>query len=396
MNNRNTLPASAKLWNRSYILVILISTLSSFSLYMVATILSSYLVGIGTTITLAGIIVGLFSLTALFSRPFCGLMADKLNNSHLLLLSNLLMSIGLLGFAFTTNVPLIIFFRICNGLGFAIGSTVQVSLIIRFIPKDKTGEGIGYMGISQLISFACAPGLGLAIAEHAGMKAAFITAAALPLIASVFLLFIRDLKYQKPKSEKRNLTFRDFFEPKALPFVLPYATLAFVNGVIASYLVLFADELGVEGVSIYFTVYAVSLFLIRPIAGKLMDSKGLKYTVFPGMILTAISMFILGSSRSLWLVLLTSLLRAIGQGAAQPSLQAGCINHVGRERSGVATSTYFLGGDVGQGFGPMVAGALLGLIAGVQGYQFVFGLCGALIIAALIYFFFKNKKEKYS
>ena len=396
MNNRNTLPASAKLWNRSYILVILISTLSSFSLYMVATILSSYLVGIGTTITLAGIIVGLFSLTALFSRPFCGLMADKLNNSHLLLLSNLLMSIGLLGFAFTTNVPLIIFFRICNGLGFAIGSTVQVSLIIRFIPKDKTGEGIGYMGISQLISFACAPGLGLAIAEHAGMKAAFITAAALPLIANVFLLFIRDLKYQKPKSEKRNLTFRDFFEPKALPFVLPYATLAFVNGVIASYLVLFADELGVEGVSIYFTVYAVSLFLIRPIAGKLMDSKGLKYTVFPGMILTAISTFILGSSRSLWLVLLTSLLRAIGQGAAQPSLQAGCINHVGRERSGVATSTYFLGGDVGQGFGPMVAGALLGLIAGVQGYQFVFGLCGALIIAALIYFFFKNKKEKYS
>ena len=396
MNNRNTLPDSAKLWNRSYILVILISTLSSFSLYMVATILSSYLIGIGTTITLAGIVVGLFSLTALFSRPFCGLMADKLNNSFLLLLSNLLMSIGLLGFAFTTNVPLIIFFRICNGLGFAIGSTVQVSLIIRFIPKDKTGEGIGYMGISQLISFACAPGLGLAIAEHAGMKAAFITAAALPLIASVFLLFIKDLKYQKPKSEKRKLTFRDLFEPKALPFVLPYATLAFVNGIIASYLVLFADELGVEGVSIYFTVYAVSLFLIRPIAGKLMDSKGLKYTVFPGMILTAISMFILGSSRSLWLILLTSLLRAIGQGAAQPSLQAGCINHVGRERSGVATSTYFLGGDVGQGFGPMVAGALLGLIAGVQGYQFVFGLCGALIIAALIYFFFKNKKEKYS
>ena len=396
MNNRNTLPDSAKLWNRSYILVILISTLSSFSLYMVATILSSYLVGIGTTITLAGIIVGLFSLTALFSRPFCGLMADKLNNSHLLLLSNLLMSIGLLGFAFTTNVPLIIFFRICNGLGFAIGSTVQVSLIIRFIPKDKTGEGIGYMGISQLISFACAPGLGLAIAEHAGMKTAFITAAALPLIASVILLFIKDLKYQKPKSEKRKITFRDFFEPKALPFVLPYATLAFVNGVIASYLVLFADELGIEGVSIYFTVYAVSLFLIRPIAGKLMDSKGLKYTVFPGMILTAISMFILGSSRSLWVILLTSLLRAVGQGAAQPSLQAGCINHVGRERSGVATSTYFLGGDVGQGFGPMVAGALLGLIAGVQGYQFVFGLCGALIIAALIYFFFKNKKEKYS
>jgi MFS family permease len=305
------------------------------------------------------------------------------------------MTISLLGFVITTNIPLIIFFRICNGLGFAIGSTVQVALIIRFIPHDKTGEGIGYMGIGQLIGFACAPGLGLAIAESVGMKVAFFAAATLPIVACVFLPFIKNLKHANQSAEKRRVAFRDFFEPKALPFVLPYSTLSFVNGIIAAYIVLFADELGIEGISIYFTVYAVSLFLIRPIAGKLMDSKGLKYTVFPGMIITAISMFMLGISHSLWIILLTCVLRAIGQGAAQPSLQAGCINHVGRDRSGVATSTYFLGGDVGQGIGPMVAGAILGLIAGVQGYLFVFSLCGSLIIIATIFFFFKSKKEKY-
>jgi len=395
MYNANALSGPSKLWNRSYILVILISTMSAFSFYMVATILSKYLVGIGTTITLAGIIVGLFSLTSLFSRPFCGLMVDRLNNVKLLMWSNLLMAVGLLGFAFTTSIPLIIFFRICSGLGFAVGSTVQVSLLIRFIPKDRTGEGIGYMGISQLIGSACAPGLGLAIADSVGMKAAFIAAAALPVITCVLLLFLKNLQQAKPGAEKRKVAFRDFFEPKALPFTIPYSTLSFVNGIIASYLVLFADELGIVGISIYFTVYAVSLFLIRPIAGKLMDSKGLQYTVFPGMIITAISMFLLGISHSLLFILLTCVLRAIGQGAAQPSLQAGCINHIGRERSGVATSTFFLGGDVGQGFGPMLAGAMLGLIAGLQGYQFVFNFCGYFIIAAIIYFYFVSKKEKY-
>ena len=35
------------------------------------------------------------------------------------------------------------------------------------------------------------------------------------------------------------------------------------------------------------------------------------------------------------------------KGIAFRSLQAGCINCVGRDRSGVATSTYFLGGDIG-------------------------------------------------
>lgn len=395
MNNTNTLSGSSKLWNRSYILVILISTMSAFSFYMVATILSKYLVGIGTTVALAGFIVGLFSLTSLFSRPFCGLMVDRLNNVQLLLWSNILMAIGLLGFAATTNVPLLIIFRICNGLGFAVGSTVQVALIIRFIPHDRTGEGIGYMGISQLIGVAVAPGVGLAIADAAGMQAAFIAAALLPAVTCLFLPFIKNLHEAKTNAVQAKIAFRDIFEPKALPFTLPYSTLSFVNGIIASYLVLFADELGVEGISLYFTVYAVGLFLIRPLAGKVMDSKGLKYTVFPGMILTALSMFMLGVSQSLWVILLTGVLRAIGQGAAQPSLQAGCINHIGRERSGVATSTYFLGGDIGQGVGPMLGGAILGLMTGLQGYSFVFSLCGGLIIIAMIYFYFVSQKEKY-
>jgi MFS family permease len=395
MYNTPTLPGSSKLWNRSYILVILISTMSAISFFMVATILSKYLVGIGITISLAGIIVGLFSITSLFSRPFCGLMADRYNNIYLLMGSNILMIIGLLGFTITTNTALIFFFRIINGLGFAIGSTVQVSLIVRVIPKNRTGEGIGYMGISQLIGSACAPGLGVAIAESIGMKAVFITAAALPAITCIFLLFIKNLEQNKPVVEKRKATFRDFIEPKALPFTFPYSTLSFVNGIIASYLILFADELGIKGISIYFTVYAIFLFLVRPVAGKLMDAKGLQYTVFPGMIITAISMFLLGVSQSLWLILLTSVLRAIGQGAAQPSLQAGCINHIGRDRAGVATSTYFLGGDVGQGVGPMVGGAILGLIAGLPGYSFLFNFCGYFIIIAMIYFFFKARKENY-
>lgn len=361
---------------------------------MVSTILSKYLVGIGTTMTMAGVIVGLFSLTSLFSRPFCGLMADRLNNVLLLMVSNILMIIGMVGLVCTTSIPLIFLFRICSGLGFAVGSTVQVSLIVSFIPKDRLGEGIGYTGISMLISTACAPALGLAIADAAGMKATFLAAAAMPALTLVMLMFIKNLKPSAPAAEKRKIVIRDFFEPKAIPFTLPYSTLSFVNGIISSYLVMFADAQGIKGISIYFTVYAIFLFLVRPFAGKLMDAKGIRYTVYPGMVLTAISMFLLGGSNTIWLVLLTSLLRAIGQGAAQPSLQAGCINHVGRDRSGVATSTYFLGGDVGQGFGPMVAGAMLAQVAGVPGYKLVFSFCGCLILVALVYFYFISKKEK--
>ncbi|MBR1694217.1 MAG: hypothetical protein IJ709_02285, partial [Selenomonas sp.] len=79
-------------------------------------------------------------------------------------------------------------------------------------------------------------------------------------------------------------------------------------------------------------------------------------------------------------------LRAIGQGTAQPSLQAGCINYIGRDRSGVAPRTYYLFGDVGQGIGPMLGGMALETIAGIGGYQFLFYACAALLTLRFVIF----------
>ena len=180
-----------------------------------------------------------------------------------------------------------------------------------------------------------------------------------------------------------------------MDITIPYSTFSFTNGVINGYLVMYADQFGIKNVSIYFTLYAIAVFLVRPVSGKIMDRKGLQYTVFPGMIVCALSLFLLGWTTALWMILATGLLRALGQGAAQPSLQAGCINYVGRERSGVATSTYFLGGDIGQGIGPMIGGFILAQIAGVTGYRVLFSFCGVIMLATMVYFFFMNKKEHY-
>lgn len=381
-----------KLWNRNYILVLILNTLNAFSFFMVATILSKYLVDIGTTVTMAGFIVGLFSITSLFCRPFSGIMADRLSNVTLLKWSNVLMGIGLLGFTITTQIPLLIVFRIINGVGFALAGTCQITLASQYIPKDKMGEGIGYLGLGMVLGSAVAPGFGLAIADSLGMKITFLIAAALTVIAYIILCFQKEEK--KQAAEKKQISFSDIIAVKALPFTLVAGAYSFVNGIIASYLVLFADEIGVKGISIYFTVCAIVLFIIRPFSGKLMDKKGIRVTVLPGLILTAGAMFLLGTSRSLILVLVSGAIRSLGQGAAQPSLQAGCISAVGKDKSGVATSTYYLGGDVCQGFGPMIGGVIIGKIAGVAGYTALFNLCGVLLLCALVFFFIITGKKQ--
>ena len=112
----NTTEVRDKLWNRNYIMVLLVCTLSAFSFYTNQTILSKHLTtDVGASMTLAGTIVGLFSLTSLFCRPFCGILADRMNKIVLMMISNILMTIGLIGFAFSRSIPLFIAMRIING-----------------------------------------------------------------------------------------------------------------------------------------------------------------------------------------------------------------------------------------------------------------------------------------
>ena len=252
-----------KLWNRNYIMVLLVCTLSAFSFYTNQTILSKHLTGnIGASMTLAGTIVGLFSLTSLFCRPFCGIMADRLNKVLLMMLSNVLMTVGLIGFAYARSIPLFIAMRIINGIGFAIGSTAQVALCTCFIPKSRMGEGIGYMGLSMVLASATAPGLGIAISQGLGMKAVFLVSAAMPVAGCLLLLFMRTDAAQ-PKKEKRSIRLEDILEWRAWAFSLCGGMFSLVNGIINAYIVLYSDLRGIADISLYFTVYAICLFVAK-------------------------------------------------------------------------------------------------------------------------------------
>ena len=374
------------LWNLSYILALVISTVSAFSFYMNQSLLAGYLQSpeIGITAQAAGVIVGLFSLTSLFCRPFCGILADRINNKLLLLISMLLMAAGLTGFAFTKTMPGFLFFRILNGLGFAVSSTVQIAMATRYIPKNRTGEGIGYLGLGNVLGSAVAPGLGIAVSDALGVRAMLLVSAALPAAACLILPLLRKTT-SAAKTASRKIRFRDILDPSAFPYSISAGVFAFGNGIINAYIVLFAGTRGVESIALYFTVYAVCMLLIRPLSGKLMDRMGIRWTVYPGILLTMLSFGLLAVSTGLPMILASSVIRAIGQGSAQPSLQAGCVNFMGRDRAGVATSTYYLFSDVGQGIGPMLGGVIVGSMAGAAGYATLFWLCAGLMLLNLLF-----------
>lgn len=392
-----------RLWNPQYVALMAANIFASFGFYMVNTMLISYLTGDVVRLTngAAGVIAGMFSITALISRPFCGIMADRFNKVWLLRAATLFMVAGAFGYGLSKALPFIVFARILHGVGFAINSTTLISLVTQYVPQNKLGEGLGYFGLANVIASATAPGFGVMVADLLGMEKVFWTAG-LMCVGEILLLIV--VKYPGAKqaevSKAASIGIKDIIAVEVLGYTCVSSMFSFSNGIVTSYLVLYGRELGIGNISLYFTINALAMFLVRPVSGKLMDKKGMYIVAFPGIALTIVSMILLASAGRFTggvfaVVMASSVLKALGQGAAQPSLQAASIKKAGRGRSGSATSTYYLGGDIGQGIAPMIAGAVIGSAATpLKGYITSFHMTAVLLALAMIGLGFIYHREK--
>lgn len=170
------------------------------------------------------------------------------------------------------------------------------------------------------------------------------------------------------------------------------------NGIISGYIALLGDIRGIENVGIYFTINAFVLFITRPFVGKIADkSKGI-YIVIPAMIMDGLALFILGRASGLTMIVIASVFKALGQGSGQLTIQAEALKKLPPERSGIASSTYYVGADVGQGLGPMIAGGIVGAVGNNSlGYQAMFSVVSCVFIMGILLFIiyiFLGKRKK--
>ncbi len=72
----------------------------------------------------------------------------------------------------------------------------------------------------------------------------------------------------------------------------PTIVIFFINmtyGAIVAFIAFYAAQRGICNIGMFFTVYAVSLAVIRPLAGRLSDKRGFDQVVVPGIILIVIA-----------------------------------------------------------------------------------------------------------
>jgi predicted MFS family arabinose efflux permease len=93
-------------------------------------------------------------------------------------------------------------------------------------------------------------------------------------------------------------------------------------------------------------------------------------------------MVIIGVAPVLSWLIIASVLKAMGQGTGQISLQTECIKRVDPGRIGVAMSTFYIGADIGQGLGPILGGELSERF----NYMVMYSTCATFLLCSMLIF----------
>lgn len=393
-NLAKDLQQNEKIWTRDFIFIWLANFFVFTSFQMTLPTIPLFVKELGGTDQLIGVVVGVFTFSALIFRPFAGHALETRGRKTVYLIGLILFFISVSSFGFITSLLVLIGVRIVQGIGWGLSTTASGTIATDLIPPKRRGEGMGYFGLSSNIAISFGPALGLVLVDYMSFKNLFLS---ITLFGIIALLLSANIRYKKiVQLEERTATLKfDVLEKTALH---PSALLFFITltfGGMAAFLPLYTLEKNISGIQFYFVFYAIFLMLSRIMAGKWYDKKGHFFVVPPGTVLIIVAMLLQVWLPNTFVLLLAGSIYGFGFGMVQPALQAWAVDKAAENRKAMANATFFSSFDLGVGLGAVI----FGQIAYLYNYQVIYMISACSVFISLIYYFIlyfyqRNKRNR--
>ena len=380
-----------KIWTKNFIILCLVNVILFAGFFFLMPTLPLFLVEeLGGREEQVGVVVGIFTLSAVLFRPITGMLLDHLGRQRMMLFSLIMYVLAVTGYLAASSIMLLLLLRLFHGAAFGMVTTGTGTVVADMVPERRRGEGLGYYGAFSIFAMVLGPIVGLFIAQQWSYSIMFMVCAGLSWIALMLSLGVRCPKdYPKKKCSlfASRGDWKNLFELRAIPYSVVVIGLAATFGGVVSFLSLYAVQLGDEDMAgWYFFVYALALVASRLFSGRIHDRKGPDLVVYPGLVFYLLGVIMLGAANGPVLFYLAAVCIGFGYGSIQPSLQAMVIQRA-PDRRGAATATFFTGIDIGIGSGSF----LLGLVAAQWGYSMMYYSCSLLVILSGIFYWWARK-----
>jgi MFS family permease len=349
------------------------------SLFMLLPVVPFQVLAEGGTEAEAGLFMGLLTYSSGLSALFTGALSDHIGRRKQLIICAAAITACVLLYGVLPAAPRLAFVFL-HGIfwsGLLLASSAHITSVI---PATRRAEGLGYWGMSSLLSVTVAPSLGFAVYRR-GWLSLCLAVAAMNVVMGVIAWSIRESHHAAPGwptvSELRGSL---NFGVLRISFALFLYSFAF--GCVTSFAALAADARGIAPREIFLTTMAFTTFLSRPLLSPFLDRLGhvRMFRWFVSMI--PVGLALLAFAHTKWMMVVAAMVFGLAYGNCHPAFTAYITGRVDERGRGGAFGGILAAFDVGIGTGSILSGVLVHRF----GFGAAFGTATALSALSVPYF----------
>ena len=379
LQERRSMRAATSLWTPQFVAVAL-ATLAYFTGdgILIAAV-PRYVAGpLGGGTVAVGVVVGAFSVSAFFLRPWAGSLGDRRGRRPLMVIGAALFAVSVLGYAATADPAALAALRLLTGAGEAFFFVGAATVFTDLAPPERRGEAMSLASLALYVGIGVGPLVGELAIERLGFTAAWLLAAGAALAALLMALRIAETRPAAVLADAAGgaRPHRLVHPAGLLPGLV---LLASILGMAAflTFVPLYALDLGMRGSRLVLLVFSGVVVGIRTFGARIPDTLGAAGAMRLALTLSAIGLTVAGVWRTPAGLMGAAVILGSGIALLTPAVFALAVERVAPEERGavIGTTSAFL--DVALGIGP----AALGFVAASFGYAGTF-LVGAAAAAA--------------
>lgn len=371
------------------ILVMAASFLFMFSVMFVTPLINGYALSLGADSILAGIITGSMSIVSIFLRPIAGNLVDLYSKYCLSLIGGILILVGVSGYWLVNTSGLLILFRLINGTGFVLATICMTTWLAFLVPRRFVGEAMGFYGLMNALAMAVAPLIAINSYKVIGYRYSMMIASLAAVIMLIMIKFVKNHAIPQNKLSLKNIKHIRIIQKDTIPvallmlfFSIPYfATQADLVEYVAM------RKLSVS-VGYFFLIYALSLLIIRIWLKRFFDTIAFGFWFWLSLIAMIIFLISMAFMKNNFIMLIAAVALSIGYGVIYSINQTTALLLSPLDQQGLASSTVYLGLDLGMASAPILGGIIASTIPHFYFYPIMLIMVPFVLV---IYFIYRKK-----
>lgn len=410
-----------KVFTYAYVVLLVAELCMKMCLYMQHANITLYILDSNGTATIIGLVTATQLIASLVFRPIAGNLSDR-NRLLPMIFGSVFYFVVTALWQLSPPVALVPVIAAMQGIGFSFASTGVYSLAADVVPVEHVTSCYTYLNLVETLAAAVSTTLAIHLRNINGYRQVFTVVLFLSFVVMccIFLLsctswrrnsghfyhprhLIRDLRSIRSRQHRGRghedhrqhgakgikRFFAHSIEKNAIKPAAFYMMIMFVGEAILGFLVAYGKSRNIANPGVFYTVQAVTVYIVSLFVGRIDERFGTKAVLLPGFLCYFIALTGIFIELSYNSIIICGIFFGMGVALVQPELSSIAVRMGGARHRGRSNSTVGIMIDIGGA----LAGLLFGVMVDSAGYRSIYATSAVLVlIIAAVYLIMNHKK----